>query len=95
MQWSGQKQRIVLSSYHCLALRAHLKMRRLRNVHIVIYPIRVYTNVLQSFYNHYNTNGPLFETTLKIIIPVIFRVPHLTDKGEHTVLYKSNKNACI
>ena len=30
-----------------------------------------------------------------IIIAVIFITPYLTDSGEHTALYKINKNVCI
>ena len=30
-----------------------------------------------------------------IIIAIISTMPHLTDKGEHTALYKSNSNVCI
>ena len=30
-----------------------------------------------------------------IIIAVISIVPYLTDKGEHTTLYKINNNVCI
>ena len=34
-------------------------------------------------------------TTTIIIIAVISIVPYLSDKGEHTSLYKINNNACI
>ena len=39
--------------------------------------------------------GSVIAVIIIAIIAVITKAPYLTDKGEHTVLYKFNKNVYI